>query len=77
MAHYVDVSGGDPDAVLEAISRASAPYAKPAVASVITADGPLPEGVSQRVPNFVFPDACADVLARAAERRELPGERPS
>ena len=80
MAHYVDVSGGDPDAVLEAISRASAPHAKPVVASVITADGRLPEARSQRVPNFLFPDACADVLARAAERREWLsrplGQRP-
>ncbi len=80
MAHYVDVSGGDPNAVLEAISRASAPHAKPVVASVITADGRLPEALSQRVPNFLFPDSCADVLARAAERREWLsrplGQRP-
>ena len=80
MAHYVDVSGGDPEAVIEAISQASAPHAKPVVASVITADGRLPEGASQGVPNFLFPDACADVLARGAERREWLsrpiGQRP-
>ena len=39
MAYYVDLSGGDPEAVLEAISHASAAHAKPVVASVITADG--------------------------------------
>ncbi len=80
MAHYVDLSGGDPEGVLAAISGASAPHAKPVVASVITADGRLPEGVSQGVPNFLFPDACADVLARGAERREWLsrplGQRP-
>jgi acyl-CoA synthetase (NDP forming) len=37
---------------------------------VVTAEGRLPQAQSGGVPNFHFPDACAGVLARAAERRE-------
>jgi len=69
MAFYVDPLGGDPDGVLEAISRTAAGQDKPVVASVVTADGELPTGRGIRVPNFRFPEACADVLARAADRR--------
>jgi acyl-CoA synthetase (NDP forming)/ribosomal protein S18 acetylase RimI-like enzyme len=69
MAFYVDPLGGDPDGVLEAISRTSAGQGKPVVACVVTADGELPTDRSLRVPNFRFPESCADVLARAADRR--------
>ncbi|MGO9495098.1 MAG: GNAT family N-acetyltransferase, partial [Solirubrobacteraceae bacterium] len=69
MAFYVDPLGGDPDGVLEAISRTAAGHGKPVVACVVTAKGELPTGRSLRVPNFRFPESCADVLARAAERR--------
>ena len=69
MAFYVDPLGGDPDGVLEAISRTAAGQGKPVVACVVTAEGELPTGRSLRVPNFRFPESCADVLARAAERR--------
>ena len=69
MAFYVDPLGGDPDGVLEAISRTAAGQGKPVVACVVTAKGELPTGRSLRVPNFRFPESCADVLARAAERR--------
>jgi acetate---CoA ligase (ADP-forming) len=69
MAFYVDPLGGDPDGVLDAISRTAAGQSKPVVACVVTAAGELPTSRSLRVPNFRFPESCADVLARAAERR--------
>ena len=69
MAFYVDPLGGDPDGVLEAIARTAAGQGKPVVASVVTAEGELPTGRGIRVPNFRFPESCADVLARAADRR--------
>ena len=69
MAFYVDPLGGDPDEVLEAISRTAAGQDKPVVACVVNAAGELPTDRSLRVPNFRFPESCADVLARAAERR--------
>ena len=69
MAFYVDPLGGDPDGVLEAISRTAAGQGKPVVACVVTAEGELPTDRSLRVPNFRFPESCADVLARAADRR--------
>ena len=69
MAFYVDPLGGDPDGVLEAISRTAAGQGKPVVACVVTAEGELPTDRSLGVPNFRFPESCADVLARAAERR--------
>jgi acetate---CoA ligase (ADP-forming) len=68
MAFYVDPLGGDPGGVLEAISKTAAGQDKPVVASVVTAEGELPTGGGIRVPNFRFPEACADVLARAADR---------
>ena len=69
MGFYVDPLGGDPDGVLDAISRTAAGHGKPVVACVVTAKGELPTDRSLRVPNFRFPESCADVLARAAERR--------
>ena len=68
MAFYVDPLGGDPDGVLEAVSRTAGGQDKPVVASVVTAEGELPTGGGIRVPNFRFPESCADVLARAADR---------
>lgn len=75
MAFYVDLAGGDPSAVLATIDELSAGQDKPVVASVITADGQLAGGdlavqTGAGVPNFLFPEACASVLCRAAERRE-------
>ena len=69
MAFYVDPLGGDPDGVLEAISSTAAGQGKPVVACVVTGKGELPTDPSLRVPNFRFPESCADVLARAADRR--------
>ena len=43
---------------------------KPVVASVLRSDGRLPARTGLGVPNFLFPESCAAVLARAAERRE-------
>ena len=69
MAFYVDPLGGDPEGVLEVISVAAAGQGKPVVACVVTAEGTLPIGRTEGVPNFRFPESCADVLARASERR--------
>jgi acetate---CoA ligase (ADP-forming) len=80
MAFYVDPLGGDPEGVLEAISISAAGQGKPIVSCVVTAAGELPIGRGAGVPNFRFPESCADVLARATERRAWlsrpVGERP-
>ncbi len=68
--YYSDRLGGDPEAVLEAICAASAGQPKPVVASVVRSDGQLPGRAGPGVPNFLFPESCAAVLARAAERRD-------
>jgi acyl-CoA synthetase (NDP forming)/GNAT superfamily N-acetyltransferase len=70
MVFYVDFYDGDAEAVLEAISAASAGQPKPVVASVLGSGGRLPARTGLGVPNFLFPESCAAVLARAAERRE-------
>lgn len=70
MVCYSDRLGGDPEAVLEAICAVSAGQAKPVVASVVRSDGRLPARTGPGVPNFLFPESCAAVLARAAERRD-------
>jgi len=70
MVFYVDVHEGDPDAVLEAISAACAGQPKPAVASVVRSDGRRRPRTGAGVPNYLFPEACANVLAKAVERRE-------
>jgi acyl-CoA synthetase (NDP forming)/RimJ/RimL family protein N-acetyltransferase len=71
MAFYVDVYDGDPEAVLDAISAVSEGLPKPVVASVVRSDGRRrPRTGMVGVPNFLFPESCAAVLARAAERRE-------
>ena len=79
-AFYVDLSGGDPLAVRDAVSAAAADQGKPVVASIVGADGRMPAGGDERVPNFLFLEGCAGVLARAAERREWLsrplGQRP-
>jgi acetate---CoA ligase (ADP-forming) len=70
MVFYVDFYDGDPEAVLDAISAVSEGQPKPVVASVLGSDGRLPTRTGLGVPNFLFPESCAAVLARAAERRE-------
>ena len=70
MVYYVDVHDGDPEAVLDAISAASDGQPKPVVASVLRSDGQLPPRNGVGVPNYLFPESCAAVLARASERRE-------
>jgi acetate---CoA ligase (ADP-forming) len=69
MAYYVDLTGGDPEAVLEAVSQTAEGQGIPVVASVVDADGNLPPAARHRVPNMLFPEACGEVLARAVERR--------
>jgi acyl-CoA synthetase (NDP forming)/GNAT superfamily N-acetyltransferase len=70
MAFYVDFYDGDPEGVLDAISAVCEGQPKPIVASVLRSDGRLPESSGASVPNYLFPESCAAVLARAAERRE-------
>jgi acyl-CoA synthetase (NDP forming)/GNAT superfamily N-acetyltransferase len=70
MVYYVDFYDGDPEDVLDAISAASVGQPKPVVASVLRSDGRLPTRTGPGVPNYLFPESCAAVLARAAERRE-------
>jgi len=70
MVFYVDFHDGDPQGVLDAISAVSAGQPKPVVACVLRSDGQLPTRTGLGVPNFLFPESCAAVLARAAERRE-------
>jgi acetate---CoA ligase (ADP-forming) len=69
MGFYVAASGGEPKQVLETILDASTGMGKPVVASIVGADGRLPDWTGG-VPNFLFPEACAAVLARGVERRE-------
>jgi acetate---CoA ligase (ADP-forming) len=68
MVCYVDRLEGDPEGVLDAISAVSEGHPKPVVASVVRFDGRLPAS-GQGVPNYLFPEVCVEVLARAAERR--------
>jgi acetate---CoA ligase (ADP-forming) len=68
--YYSDRLGGDPQAVLEEICAVSAGQTKPVVASVVRSDGQLPARTGPGVPNFLFPESCAAVLARAAQRRD-------
>ena len=69
MVFHVDVFD-DPEKVLVAVSTVAAAHHKPVVASVVGSDGGLPARNDLVVPNFQFPESCAAVLARAAERRE-------
>jgi acyl-CoA synthetase (NDP forming)/GNAT superfamily N-acetyltransferase len=70
MVFYVDFHDGDPEAVLKAISAACEGQSKPVAASVVRSDGQLPRRTGLGVPNYLFPESCAAVLARAADRRE-------
>ena len=70
MVYYVDRLEGDPEGILEAISMVASGRPKPIVASVVRSDGRLPAGSGAGVPNYVFPETCVVVLARAADRRE-------
>ena len=79
-AYYVDLFGGDPEAVLRAVTHTCAGAAKPVVTSIVGTDGRLPQIEAATMPNFLFPEACAAVLARGVERREWLsrplGQRP-
>jgi acyl-CoA synthetase (NDP forming) len=69
MPCYVDQHAGSPAAILKSISGACAGGSKPVAASVVGSDGRLPDPPPLGIPNYLFPEACAAVLARAAERR--------
>ena len=79
--YYIELRDGDPDAILDAITRAAKRQPKPVAACVLRSDGLLPARTASSVPNFLFPESCAAVLARAAQRREWLsrplGEPPS
>ncbi len=68
MVCYVDRLDGDPHGVLEASSAAAAGHPKPVVASIVCGDGTL-AARDAGIPNYLFPETCVAVLARAAERR--------
>jgi acyl-CoA synthetase (NDP forming)/RimJ/RimL family protein N-acetyltransferase len=80
LAYYVDPGRGEASAILDQLSAAAATSTKPVVASVLGPDGQLPDksgppdpppgSATWPVPNFLFPEACAAVIARGAERRE-------
>ena len=70
MVFYVDRYGEQPEKVLTAVSDAARGASTPVVASIVGADGRLPVISGQSVPNYLFPEACAAVLGRAAQRRE-------
>ncbi|MGZ4305465.1 MAG: bifunctional acetate--CoA ligase family protein/GNAT family N-acetyltransferase [Solirubrobacteraceae bacterium] len=69
MVFYVDLLDNH-EAVLAAITAAAAAQHKPVVASAVGSDGRLPGREEPGVPNYLFPESCAAVLARAAERRQ-------
>jgi acyl-CoA synthetase (NDP forming)/RimJ/RimL family protein N-acetyltransferase len=68
--HFTDRRDGDAAAVLAAVSSACAGHAKPVVASMLESGGRLPDPSDSAVPNFLFLESCAMILARAAQRRE-------
>jgi acyl-CoA synthetase (NDP forming)/GNAT superfamily N-acetyltransferase len=70
MVFYIEFYDGDPEAVLDEVAAVSAGQPKPVVASVLRSDGRLPARTGLGLPNYRFPESCAAVLARAAERRE-------
>jgi acyl-CoA synthetase (NDP forming)/RimJ/RimL family protein N-acetyltransferase len=80
IACYVDLWGGRPREVLNAISETAEGQDKPVVSCVVRADGRLPRRGPRSVPNFLSPESCAAVLAGAAERRDWLarplGQRP-
>ena len=81
MAFYVDLSGGDPLAVLRAVSRRPRRRrTSPSSPRSWARTAACPPAELGGVPNFLFPEACAGVLARAVQRREWLsrplGQRP-
>ena len=79
--YYIDMLGGDPVEVVEAVSNAGLGAVKPLVTSILDRAGQLPARECAGIPNFLFPEACASVLARAVGRREWLsrplGQRPT
>ncbi|MBV8734039.1 MAG: acetate--CoA ligase family protein, partial [Solirubrobacterales bacterium] len=70
MVLYIDRCAGKPGEILDAVSGAALGQVKPVVATIVGTDGKLPARSETSVPNFAFPEMCAGVLGRAAERRE-------
>ena len=71
VALYIDVSGADPDAVVRAVAAEAGRHSKPIAASILEADGRIAAASDRpeiELPNFRFPEACAGVLALAADR---------
>jgi acyl-CoA synthetase (NDP forming)/RimJ/RimL family protein N-acetyltransferase len=76
----VDLAGVPPAEMLAALEPHDERRSKPVVASIVGADGRMAEALGS-VPNFRFPEACAGVLALAADRRDWLsrplGQRPA
>jgi len=64
----VDLAGVSPAEMLAALEPDEDGRAKPVVASIVQADGRMAAAPGS-VPNFRFPEACAEVLSLAADRR--------
>jgi acetate---CoA ligase (ADP-forming) len=66
----VDLAGVSPTEMLAALEPQPGEPAreKPVVASIVQADGRMAAALGS-VPNFRFPEACAEVLSLAADRR--------
>ncbi len=76
----VDLAGVSPAEMLAALEPGEAARDKPVAASIVQADGRMAAAPGS-VPNFRFPEACAEVLSLAADRRawlSRPlGQRPA
>jgi acyl-CoA synthetase (NDP forming) len=64
----VDLAGVSPAEMLAALEPDEDGRVKPVVASIVQADGRMAAAPGS-VPNFRFPEACAEVLSLAADRR--------
>ena len=70
---YVDIAGRDADSVVRAVAAEGYSHAKPIAASILEADGAVAAASREAgvgLPNYRFPEACAGVLALAADRRD-------
>lgn len=74
VALHADLAGDRATAVLAALEAVAVHADKPILASVVAADGTLPDRPADwRVPNHRFPESAVAALALSAERREWLG----
>ncbi|HEX8103189.1 MAG TPA: GNAT family N-acetyltransferase [Solirubrobacteraceae bacterium] len=70
---YVEIAGREADAVVRAVAAEGRRHAKPIAASILEADGAVAaasRAPDVDLPTYRFPEACAGVLALAADRRD-------